>query len=216
MFRRRFTSAVLAAIGLMQLNHVAHAQCAFDGPTKARGLKTSMVRAYASCPGITFAAPNTSTMAGVPACAPPASLSTFKFGPKGQCKISMRANAEVPCGAPAFTAGCTNPRFSVKCSDVTDFGGTPISDPGWELSLVLRVTTDDEQNGDITIVDTPLGLAIPTAENGKLTLRAELNELLCLFDPCPTLSPCTSFEIISAHIRDPSGAVFATMGSSVR
>ncbi|MFQ5478054.1 MAG: hypothetical protein ACE5E4_05510 [Candidatus Binatia bacterium] len=71
MFGRLPAFTVLtAALLLLLLADGTSAQCEFDAPAKAKGLKTSLVRAYLGCPGATgFPIPNTLTNAGVPACA---------------------------------------------------------------------------------------------------------------------------------------------------
>ena len=196
---------------------VAHAQCAFDEPSKAKSLKSDMVRAYSSCPGVTFPTSNTTTMAGVPGCAPPVPLSSYEFGPKGWCKIAITTNFESPC-AFASQAECTNPRFSLKCNDLRTSEDAPADAPGWELAVVFRATISDQANGDLTVIDFPLRYPMASAADGKISGKFGLNDLLCqlLSDLCPALPVCSSFEVITAAAVDPDGNVFARMGSSGR
>ena len=211
-----FTVAAVAALGAYASS--ASAQCAFNEPGKAKGLKSSLVKAYAACPGITFASPNTSTMAGVPGCATPFALSVYKFDTaKGKCDIKTGQNVEVPCstGSPG---NCSNLSLSLKCSGINNADGvTPNNQSGWNLNTVARATFNDNSNGDMTVIDFPAQFPLPAASGGKFSGKFDTNTLLNgLFGPGSELPACTAIQIIRLAIADPAGNTFATMGSSGR
>jgi hypothetical protein len=199
----------------------AYAQCAFDVPAKAKIIKSSLVRAYASCPGATFASPNTTTMAGVPGCAPPTPNSAYEFDDaKGACTLSMKHGIETPC-SDGIAPSCSSVRIVLKCSGIRDPGGATLtSTTGWSLGLVHRATTNDASNGDMTILDIPFQLTLPDPENGKLKMTFDFGPCtgpLCpLFGPSASLPACASLEILSATLLDPDGNAFARLGSSGR
>lgn len=85
---------------LLSLPRASHSQCAFDAPAKAKSIKSSLVRAQYSCPMVSPGPqyPNTSTMAGVAACAPPFPSSLYEFDDeKGSCAIRISQSVETPC-----------------------------------------------------------------------------------------------------------------------
>jgi hypothetical protein len=224
----------LAAIALLSLTaSVASASCQYNAPGKAKGLKSSMVRAYASCPGITHAATNTLTNAGVPACTPPFALSNFLFGPKGQCLIKMKTKLEVPC-SDGSGEDCHNTRLMTKCGDVRESDGvTLISESGsaigWNLNTVTRATMLDEDSvdpdtgvvtpgaGPLTVIDFPAQFAFPPGKKGKLKLKSSTNELLnALFGPGSALGTCTQLETVSIAVADNAGNIFASLGASTQ
>ena len=210
------SAAAVAALGFYATQ--ASAQCAFDEPAKAKGIKVSMVKAMSSCPGITFASPNTSTMAGVPGCAPPTPLSLYQFDDaKGQCSLKTTHKVETPCGD-GSPDPCSNLTLQAKCGGLLDpDGATPSAGPGWNLNTVARATFDDNANGDMTVIDFPAQFTIPDASKGKLKGKFTTNELLNgLFGPGSALPACTAIELISVKIADPSGDLFASIGTSGR
>jgi len=183
---------------------------------KAKGLKSDMVRAYSGCPGVTFSAPNASTMAGVPACGPPTVMSTYQFGPKGACKVRIQQRAEFPCLG-ICGSDCANLLIRATCKDIQDSVGAPIESNPWVLRLLARATLDDDDAGDVTIIDLPPSeFFFSQASNGKIKLKQDLYS--GVLDPCswPVLPPCMMTEWLSVKIADPDGKVFATLGSSTR
>ncbi len=208
--------AAVAALGFYASS--ASAQCAFDEPAKAKGIKSSLVKAMSSCPGVTFASPNSSTMAGVPGCATPVPLSLYQFeNLKGSCSLKTSHKVEIPCsdGSPS---DCSNLTLSVKCGGVLDSDGvTPNSQAGWNLNTVARATFNDNANGDMTVIDFPAQFSLPPASGGKLKGKFDTNTLLIgLFGPGSALPACTAIELISVKIADPSGNAFASLGTSGR
>lgn len=210
------TIAAVAALGAYASS--ASAQCAFNEPGKAKGLKSSLVKAYASCPGITFPATNSSTMAGVPGCAAPFALSAYKFdSQKGKCDLKTSHKLENPCstGSPA---ACSNLSLSIKCSGVLNADGvTPNSQSGWNLNTVARATFDDNSNGDMTVIDFPAQFPLPAASGGSFSGKFDTNTLLTdLFGAGSELPGCTAIQLVTVAVADPAGNTFATMGSSAR
>lgn len=85
-------------LGLLLPLQSALAQCDFDAPAKARGLKSDMVRAFVPCgSGITFASPNTAAASDTPGCTPPTTYSDFLFNDKGKCSVKSSDKLESPC-----------------------------------------------------------------------------------------------------------------------
>jgi hypothetical protein len=217
----RVLSALVALPFVAMQPEAAAAQCSFDSPTKAKGFKSSMVRAYSECPTITpFILPNTSTMAAVPACAPPIALSTYEFDDDaGGCTIRLSQSVETPCfdGDPS----CGRIEISAQCSGIRDPGGATLTNtPGWALAIVARVTIADETRGDMTVLDQPAQFNFPQASAGKLKLTYDSSECTGLFcDPFTqvhAVPACAQLSILSASVRDPAGKLFAVMGSSSR
>jgi len=221
---RRRGIVVIPVVGSVLLLSAgfAVAQCAFDAPTKAKGIKTSMVRAYAGCPGITFPSPNTSTMAGVPGCTPPMTQSAYEFDDETSgCSIRLAQSVESPCfdGAPA----CGRIKLKARCWGILDPGGATLTEsPGWSLSIIARITIADETSGDMTIIDFPAQFSSGQASRGKLKLTYDSSDP-CAYSLCNLFPPpahafpvCTTLEIPSARILDPDGNIFAAAGTSSR
>jgi hypothetical protein len=210
------TLTAVAALGFYATS--ASAQCAFDEPAKAKGIKSSLVKAMSSCPGVTFPTSNTTTMAGVPGCAPPTPLSLFQFDDaKGKCDVKTSHKVESPCSDGSM-GDCSNLTLKVKCGGVLNSdGATPNSDTGWNLNTVARASFDDNSNGDMTVIDFPAQFPLPAASSGKLSGTFNTNDLLNnLFGPGSALPACTAIELITVKIADPSGNLFATLGTSGR
>jgi hypothetical protein len=194
------------------------AQCAFDAPTNAKGIKTSMVRAYAGCVGgITFPASNTSTMAGVPGCTPPFPLSEYRFADdKGGCSVQISQIYKSPCPNGIDTE-CADVKLKVKCSGVLNPDGmTPTSTGTWVLNVVTRETFDDQSAGDVTIIDLASQFTFQQPSGGQLKLAFSYYDLPCFLICPPPLPACMQLGLVSASILDPSGNVFAVLGSSSR
>lgn len=221
---KRIDILILTAFLSVLIGTNAAAQCGFDAPNKAKGIKSSLVRAYESCPGPTYPNANTSTAGGVPGCTPPVPISGFKLGPKGFCSIRLAVKLKDPCSSiSAFP--CLDPKVIVKCKDVRDALDTPDNSSGWRLNLVGRFTTNTEGVvGDITTLDYPFSVAFPQAKNGKLKLSVEISDFLCQgicepFGPISfsqALPICTNFELLDSELLDPNGDLFATVGLSAR
>jgi len=211
-----FTLAAVAALGAYAT--AASAQCSFNEPGKGKGLKSSLVRNYAACPGITFPSTNTTTMAGVPGCATPFATSSYKFDTlKGKCDLKTGHKLENPCSS-GNPVACSNLSLQVKCSGVTDADGTtPTNTSGWNLNTVARATFNDNSNGDMTVIDFPAQFPLPAAVKGKFGGKFNTNDLLNgLFGPGSELPACTAIQLIRVAVADPSGNTFAVMGSSAR
>jgi hypothetical protein len=156
-------------------------------------------------------------MAGVAACAPPAPISDYLFDPKGSCSLTIKHETFEQC--PDELGGpCTNLRTSVKCRGLLEPDALTLSEsPGWELGLVVRLTYDDDPNGDMTLIDTPLRLAFPQpTAPGSLKGRFNLGTCIDYFPCFNHLTACAQVEVISATIYDPDGNAFAKLGSSGR
>jgi hypothetical protein len=212
-----FTLAAIITVALFSVS-TASAQCDFNAPGKAKGLKSDMVRGYVPCgSGITYASPNTAGATGTPGCAPPVTYSAFLFGPKGKCSVKSTQKLEDPCktGTPG---ACTNITLKAKCSGITEPDTiTPILGPGWALNTLARATLNDSAGGDQTIIDFPAQFTFGDAKKGKIGLTSDTHTLLeLLFGPGNELAACTSLETVFVRIVDPAGRLFAVQGSSSR
>jgi len=202
----------MAFVGLIAGS--ASAQCNFDVAAKGKGGKFSLIRSFAGCPSVTFAAPNTATQTSTPACTPPFAHSTFNFGVKGKCDVKFSHKKEDPCkdgsGIP-----CSNIGIKTKCGDVTESDGvTPVTNQGWALQTVARATFDDNLSGDMTVIDFPAQFSMDT-NAGKLSMKSDTNALLLgLFGPGNSLPGCTTLALLSVAVADENGDIFATLGSS--
>ncbi len=206
--------ATVAIVGFAAAG--AHAQCAADGPAKAKGLKTSLIRSYAACPSATFLAPNSSTGTGVPTCAPPFAHSAYQFdNRKGSCQFSTKAKLEDPC-SDGSGVPCSNLAIQAKCGGILDPDGvTPTNSAGWAVSTVSRATLDDPDNGDMTVIDFPIQIAFPPASKGKLKVKTDSNTLLGDLG-LAALPGCAQVEVVTLAIQDPAGQPFAKMGAGTR
>jgi hypothetical protein len=156
----------------------SHAQCAFNAPAKAKGVKLSFVRAHPSCPSYDVPAPNTSTASDTPACTPVEPTTEFEcnpsfgcvrivteytFGPRGTCSLSMKPGIAPAC-AGSGTPDCMDMLIKAQCNDIRDGDGAPISyEGGWWLIVLMRATFDDPVNGDMTTIDLPVRIPFPRA-----------------------------------------------------
>jgi hypothetical protein len=206
--------AVLFAAFAFTVN--AHAQCAFDGPAKAKGMKTSLIRSFAGCPSITFASPNSSTGGGVPTCAPPYAHSSFLFHNKnGSCSFSTSAKLESPCSN-SQPGDCMNLSIKASCKGVLESDGvTPVSGSGWSISTVTRATLNDPDNDDMTVIDFPVQIPLSVAVNGSFNSKTNTHILLDNLG-LPALPACTQVEVISLAVQDPDGNPFARIGAGTR
>jgi len=95
---------------------------------------------------------------------------------------------------------------------------TPVSGPqddGWELSTVLRITMNDPDGGDMTLVTLPVRVALHQPHGGTIDLKTDTNRMLADLDLAP-LPGCTQIEFLSVSIQDPDGAPFAVLGAGTR
>jgi len=208
----------------------AHADCGFNSPARAKGLKTSLVRAYAPCGGgYTFAAPNTATSSGVPACGPPAPINdadppscvhapcsytstAYTFDEDdGRCRVRIRQYVTSLCGVgPGEPAECLSLRAKVVCQGIRDADGKPAhSSGGFLLIVTVRFTTND--GTPTTVVDAPLQRPFKVA-GGKISDEIEMWGTFF----GSWLSTCTQVQILDIDLLDDAGLRFASMGSSTR
>jgi len=216
---KKLTLSLVGVIVLVGAASSAHAQCAFDGPSKAKGMKTSLIRAFAPCPSITFPAPNSQTGTGVPTCAKPYEYgaepgdngsSDTEFNAKSECGVSLTAKLESPCSVPP--GDCMNVAIKARCHGITDDGVTPTNYPGYKLNIVTRATIDDRTFGDMTVINYPVNIEFPQAYKGKLSLKTDTNTVLTGLG-LTTLPACSEVEIVSLSVQDFDGNIFAKLGA---
>jgi len=227
----------LAAAALVALYAgSASAQCAFD-VAPAKGVKGSMVRNYAPCPGTESGGDTTTnTEGGTEACAPvypykgaAVAATTYNFGPKGKCDVQTKATLVADCSTVTNGAGaplglgatpCHVTYVKSKCSDIMRANGTSpvdgITDTGWTLATLTRATFDDASGGDMTVIDFPVTFTYDQPKKGKILLKANSAEVLkpMVGVNNADLPACTSLEIVDVTIKAPGGLPFAKLGGA--
>ncbi|MBI5504272.1 MAG: hypothetical protein HY899_05700 [Deltaproteobacteria bacterium] len=219
----------------------AGAQCEFNAVAKAKGMKASLVRAFAVCPssygGVGYV--NTSTGGGTPACSPIDPVSTegdttpYVFDShKGRCDVQTKAKIVEDCAVLEDAGGdplglpagpCQVIGIKAKCQGIlrTD-GATPIDAPldaGWSLPTLVRWTFNDAASGDVTLIDFPITFAFKDPSNGQIKLDTNSAQALAaiLVDVSGAAMPtCASVQILRVGVKDPSGLYFAELGGSTR
>lgn len=126
--------AVAATVGCAAAS--AHAQCSFDGPSKAKGMTTSFVRTHAGCPAGTFPIPNSQTGTGVPTCSPPYAYSSYEFAARGSgCTLKTSTKLESPCSFNG-TGDCLNMKVRAACKGVLGPDDMPANGGGMAPSRI--------------------------------------------------------------------------------
>lgn len=229
--------SIAMLLGIAAMAATASAQCAFDAPGKAAGMKISFVRAFGGCPSDDHPVINAETEDGTPACAPlvvegnfEGEDSTYSFSDKGGCSLSAKAKLVADCadltdasdqslGLP--TGPCHVTYLKVKCSGILNSSGDPIDgfgDMGFSLSTLTRATLDDPLGNDMTVIDFPVNFFFSLPDKGKMELSTNSAEALIPLVGADgaALPACTSLEIVSAEIQDAYDRTFARMGLSTR
>jgi hypothetical protein len=219
--------AAFALVGLYAGS--ASAQCDFNA-TVTKGIKGSMIRAFAGCPSTENPTINTATGAGgTPACEPVQSAggSTYVFGAKGTCSVDIKAKVEKDCSALEDASGapiglppgaCHVTYVKGKCKGILQADGvTPINandDGGWSLATLSRATVNDADNGDMTIIDFPVTFLFEDPNNGGLKVDSSSAEALAsIVGPSGAALPtCTQIEVLKITLKDPNGDAFAVLG----
>lgn len=235
--------AAIALVGLAASS--ASAQCAFDG-APAKGVKGSMVRNFAPCPGTEHGAANTETEGGTDGCAPPfpdrdpnSHLGTaYSYDPKGKCSVQTSAKLVKDCalvtgtdydmdGKPftvllGLDAGpCHITYVSSKCSGILGTDGSTLigeDDTGWSLATLSRATLNDNTNFDMTVIDFPVTFSYSVPKKGKMSVKSNSAEALkpIVGVSSADLPTCTSIEVVDVTIKDPAGLPFAKLGQATR
>ncbi|MFN2375650.1 MAG: hypothetical protein ABR538_03885 [Candidatus Binatia bacterium] len=224
----------LAAIALVGLYaSTASAQCDFN-IAPAKGLKGSMVRNFAPCPGTEHGPSNTETDGGTEACSPvtPAEVNgnatAYSYSAKGGCSVQTSAklvkdcsaltdSAKVPLGLEAGPCHITYVKGKCKGILGTD-GDTPIGagDTGWSLATLSRATLNDDGNNDMTVIDFPVTFNFSEPKNGSMKLSSNSAEALIPLVNANNaeLPTCTQIELVEVTIKDPLGLPFAKLGGA--
>ena len=212
---------VAAAIGAPV--GAAHAQCAFDEPTR-NGLAYSgrffstLVQAYVGCGVVGGNSPNTVTMGGIPACSPPETANQQAGSPTNGWRFSQVPNQSYGRvliqrlnGVFTNPAGFRDVQIRIELKKIVDFFG-PANSTG-TLQIILRATTNDPIGGDMTATDYPVSLQVPLA-SGNGTLITSLATILASTIG-PRFPDCTSHDVLSVGVYDPNLSLFAVPGVRV-
>ena len=195
---------------------VVDAQCAFVHPAKAKRVRFSLVQAYIpsytafshGTPSAAHQDANGETREGVEACVPAKTFAEFNgsggplhpdswiFGPHGAGTVTLAVKGD-------------DLEVTVALSDVRDPEGSRVTATG-HLGMLVRAPVVDPVGGLMSVMGLPFGLAVPV-ENGGGKVKSTLFAGLPLSYLVAT--SCKSFELVGfPWIRDPSGAIFATVG----
>jgi len=214
---KKFLVAVsgVALMGLVAGS--AHAQCSFNSPGKAKGIKSSFIRAFAGC-GNSGTFPTSNDVTKPPSltasCSTPAIQSLYKFDTaKGKCDFKSSNKVTAPCINGA--GSCGELFISVKCGGVLDASNAPITPAAgiWTIGTTTRATFNDSVGGDMTVIDFPLPIVIGPGDKGKLSVKTTATQALeAALGPGTELPDCVQVEIIKVSILDPTGGVFAVLG----
>jgi len=228
----------LAAIALVGLYAgSASAACPYN-TAPAKGIKSTMVRAYNSCPSTEVPASNTNTEGGTEACTPvtPRAVdglsTTYQYSAKGKCSVQTSAKlfdscadvtdaAGVPLGLQAVACHVTYVKS--KCGGIVQSDGTTLidgvltpEDDGWTLATLSRATLDDATNEVMTVIDFPVTFTYSTPSKGKMSVSSSSAEALIPIVGLNNadLPACTSIEVVDTVIKDPDGLPFARQGQA--
>jgi len=206
----------LAAVLVVGISaSAALAQCAFEHPKKAGGLKSNFVQAFVSCGNPGGNSPNTTTEGGVPTCKPPETFNEQAGSPaggwtwdglKGQGQVQFKSAKVIP---PITPPDGTDLAIKLKLQGVLDNDTVPASGNG-QLATVARATFNDRDGGDMTVVDFPASFPF-TLSGGKVSLKTSADALLNGISQ-PSLPHCASIETVSITIVDSNGNTFANLG----
>jgi hypothetical protein len=222
----------LAAVALVGFTAgSASAQCEFNALAKAKGLKSTVVRAFAECPSTQHPTENSTTQSGTAACEPVTpkdidGVSTYQFTEKGGCQLSSSGAIEPDCSELTASDGsnlgmpsgpCHVVTLKGKCKGIVGADGvSPISseDGVWTLATLSRASLNDPVTGDVTVIDFPVTFEFDTPSKGGLKLSGNSAEALAgLLDPASAALPtCTQIEIVRITVKDGTGAPFARLG----
>ncbi|HYB99221.1 MAG TPA: hypothetical protein VEC57_08800 [Candidatus Limnocylindrales bacterium] len=214
--------------------------CRFNVVTRDKGVKASLIRAFAACPSTEntggYNNPNTETTTGVPACSPVAPPwdetgqgqgSRYEFSDRGMCSLQMRGAIVADCGVltddDGFPLGlpagpCHVTRVSSRCSGIVTIQDQALIDgndhAGWSLHVVTRATINDSANGDMTVIDLPVRYLYDTPAEGEIELSGNSAEaLLPIVGPALAALPtCSQLQPVVVRVMDPDGAPFAVPG----
>ena len=228
--------AAFALVGLYAGS--ASAQCEFNALAKTKGIKGSMIRAFAGCPSTEYPTINTSTGAGgTPACNDPmdgvlpAGGTTYVFGEKGSCSVDLKAKLEKDCALLEDASGaviglppgpCHVTYVKGNCKGIMQSDGispiNAIDDAGWSLATLSRATVNDADNGDMTIIDFPVTFLFGDPNNGGIKVDSSSAEALAgIVGPSgAALPPCTQIEVVKITLKDPNGDAFAVLGGGTK
>ncbi|MEO6026909.1 MAG: hypothetical protein ABIR79_08615 [Candidatus Binatia bacterium] len=189
--------------------HPCHADCPFPHPASARNFRATLGQAFYPCSAeedfSCCHTANATTEGGLPSCKPAESFreaagsptAAWVWGPKSSGSVSIQAkNSDLA--------------ISVKLRDIRDGNGL-VTGMGHVLFL-MRVTLFDASTGSMSVIDLPLGWALPV-ENGQGNLRTTLGARVPA-DPylADLIGSCRSFEILTVLVKDPSFSGFASTG----
>lgn len=194
----------------------AWAQCAIGHPRKAKQFRSALVQAMVPCGNVGGNVPNVATESGVPACQPTETFNEIAgsppngwvWGPQSYGKVRFLASKNKLLD-PLNPLNTQDLVVSLLLKQVFDANGAVSSAPGI-LAAILRVTIEDRDGGDMTVVDQ--GFIFPFAIQGnKVALKTSVNAVLNAMGE-PGLPGCSSIEVLSVWVADENGNTFAVPG----
>jgi hypothetical protein len=219
---RHVLRAALAAIFVVAAVCGAGAQCAFEHPKKAREFEASLVQAFNGCGDYCGGecSPDTETEGGVPACGPPETFNELVGYPpngwrwdaaKGQGRVQLKALSAGPVDPLNPPGDTTDLAVLLKMKGVVD-DGYPFTQATGDgsLEMIVRMTLDDRDGGDMTTFDFVLNFPF-TMMDGKVTLKTTFDAALNLINQAG-LPRCSNVEVVWISVIDPNGTAFAREG----
>ena len=231
-FLARLGCNAALALGVVAAPAYAAPPCQFDRPMGSSSgsvgtYSTTLMQAYVSCNNPGGNVPNATTVTGVvPSCAPPETFhqqsgspaNGWRFsqnpGSGSYGKVYMKRTTAGP-NLPGFPQTQRDLYMKLTLRGIVSGGNTnnPATGNG-SLLAVVRITTEDYENGPMTVIDFPLSFVVPM-NNGSATVVKKLGDLLIDLGQ-PRLPDCSLIEVVSISIRDPNGDVLAVPGIKLR
>ena len=195
--------------------------CSINMAGKSIGMTTGFARAFHACPSEQLPTPNTTTSAGMLACADgsgaPVAQSTFRFqADGGKCLFKAKPAVDGgPCRSDPTSTDCLLVNFKFKCQGVTDASGEKIhpAENQWRVRVTVRSTIDDRGGSSMTLADRTVEFGNKRGKPGLLAGQGELTELLVSdLGAGAGIPRCASVEIVDVEIIDSLGEPFARTG----
>lgn len=156
----------------------------------------------------------------------PSAPTAYKFGPKGRCKLTAKSKVEQDCSQVEYSDGellglgagpCHMTYLQSQCLDIRRADDSPVdgTNYGFALMVVLRLTVNDPDNGDVTGIDFPFTFQYDGfKDDGSFSLRTSVSELVrdLYGTTVATFPACTQLAIVDVLLKDPDGMPFARIG----
>jgi hypothetical protein len=216
------SAAALAVAGLASIASAAAVPCAvsYQHPSKAKGLKSSLVQAFVSCNNPGGNTPNATTETGtVPTCYPATTLHQqagspplgWLWGPKSKGDISFSAGKNKVQHPLNTDPNAVDLKIKIGIKNILDNTGDADGTNGTVQTVARATLIDRAATQLMTVIDFPTGFGIPVTK-GKVNKKTSATVILNGLSQ-PALPACTTIEVVSVLVKDPNGNTFANLGS---